>query len=184
MPRSFSRIRKQNETWSRLPDFRKKFSKIGNLCLLSRRWMFRPVASLWIESLRKIKSLFFGLPEGLLWCLKHSSISLYGEIKYKFYLDFILTCYRQATVPKMFSHIHSSPFRECSVPVSEREQNYHVLFLDVSNLWLMLLCQNRVPNSLFQNRASLLDIYKTQCEGKRRNLHLTQIIWHVLPAYK
>lgn len=48
----------------------------------------------------------------------------------------------------------------------------------------MLLCQNRVPNSQFQNQASLLDSYKTQCKGKRRKFHLALMIWHVLPAYE
>lgn len=90
------------------------------------------------KALERTSTSFLGLQKDHAeWCLKHSSISVYEDIKYKFYLDFRLTCYRQATVRKMFSHIHSSPFRECSVPVSEREQNYHVLFLDTSNLWLM-----------------------------------------------
>lgn len=35
MPRSFSGSRKEDERWSRFPDFRKEFSKSGNLCFLS-----------------------------------------------------------------------------------------------------------------------------------------------------
>lgn len=140
-----------------IPWFQKGIQQKWQPLLPVQQWAFGPIGSLWVESTTKTNSLLLGSRGFLLHDVWNSSINLYGDIKYKFYIDLILTCYRQATLPKMFSHVHLSLFRECSMPISETEQNYHMLFLDVSNLWLTLPSQNSVPNSWFQNQASLLD---------------------------
>lgn len=179
MPRSFSRNRKEKERWSRFPDFQKKFSRYGSLGLLSKQRVFAPIVSLWVESSRDINIFLLRPLEGSIWMMFESTINQYGEVKYKFCLDFVLASYWQTVLPKQFIHLplvnavwQFLKRTKLSCIISECKQ--FVVNITPSKMCAELL-QPKLPN-----QASLLDKFKEQ----GRNFHLIQIIQHVLAAYK